>query len=100
MNKEELKQLIKEELLKEFAAYRLYDSEQFKSFQNQFYYIVTDLNSRKIKKHEALQQMKTLTEKFGLYCAEWGEDETYDEIEFIQDLAKQGEEYRKKNPNK
>lgn len=95
MNKKELKQLIKEEILKEFAYSRLTDQEEFKAYQEAILDVIDNLTRRKMTKSEAIYRIKQLFEKFASWSAGWGESEAFDEIAYLRDLAKQGEEAKK-----
>lgn len=98
MNKEELKQLIKEEILKEFAYARLTNQEEYKAYQEAILDVIDDLTRRKTTKSEAIYRIKQLFAKFASWSASWGESEAFDEIAFInQQYEEHKEEEAKKS---
>ena len=101
MNKADLRQIIKEEIenivaersnLKEVSAYSFTDSPEYKTWLKQFLFIITDLNSRKIKRDEAVIRMEMVLKKFTGEVIDWAEGETHNEIGDMKDLYNQYKE--------
>ena len=87
MKKSELKHIIKEKILKEFSLYQFTDGDGYKDWKKQFFFVIDDLNSRKISKATAYTQINDLMRHFASDCMKWAESEIYNEREFIKNYT-------------